>query len=104
MLARPTSLAQQNALLLGLVFIVFELLAAAAVAAFVMVPMARRSTDDLANLMVLSAQTWSELPRPPGRISSGNWIGPTCSPCETELANAVATSGMAPTCTFWNLP
>ena len=61
-LARPTSLAQQNALLLGLIFIVFELLAAAAVAAFVMVPMARRATDDLANLMVLSAQTWSELP------------------------------------------
>lgn len=59
---RNASLAQQNALLLGFVFIVFELLAAAAVAAFVMVPMARRSTDDLANLMVLSAQTWSELP------------------------------------------
>ena len=61
-MGKHTSLAQQNALLLGLVFIVFELLAAAAVAAFVMVPMARRSTDDLANLMVLSAQTWSELP------------------------------------------
>ncbi|MDP2368612.1 ATP-binding protein [Rhodoferax sp.] len=59
---KPTSLAQQNALLLGLIFVVFELLAAAAVAAFVMVPMARRATDDLANLMVLSAQTWSELP------------------------------------------
>lgn len=61
-LAKRTSLAQQNALLLGLLFIVFELLAAAAVVAFVMMPMARRSTDDLANLMVLSAQTWSELP------------------------------------------
>lgn len=59
---KPTSLAGQNALLLGLTFIVFELLAAAAMAAFVMVPMARRATDDLANLMVLSAQTWSELP------------------------------------------
>lgn len=59
---KHTSLAQQNALRLGLVFIVFELLAAAAVVAFVMAPMARRSTDDLANLMVLSAQTWSELP------------------------------------------
>lgn len=59
---KNTSLVQQNALLLGLVFIVFGLLVAAAVAAFVMVPMARRSTDDLANLMVLSAQTWSELP------------------------------------------
>ena len=62
LLGKHTSLAQQNALLLGLVFIVFELLAAAAVVALVMVPMARRSTDDLANLMVLSAQTWSELP------------------------------------------
>jgi two-component system osmolarity sensor histidine kinase EnvZ len=59
---KRTSLARQNALLLGLAFIVFELLAAAAVVALVMVPMARRSTDDLANLMVLSAQTWSELP------------------------------------------
>lgn len=62
MFGKSTSLARQNALLLGLTFIVFELLAAAAVAAFVMVPMARRATDDLANLMVLSAQTWSELP------------------------------------------
>ena len=62
LLWKRTSLARQNALLLVLVFIVFELLTAAAAAAFVMVPMARRSTDDLANLMVLSAQTWSELP------------------------------------------
>ncbi len=62
LLGKRTSLAQQNALLLGLVFVVFELLAAAAVVVFVMMPMARRSTDDLANLMVLSAQTWSELP------------------------------------------
>jgi two-component system osmolarity sensor histidine kinase EnvZ len=62
LLGKHTSLAQQNAILLGLVFIVFELLAAAAVVALVMVPMARRSTDDLANLMVLSAQTWRELP------------------------------------------
>ena len=37
-----TSLARQNALLLGLAVIVFELLAAAAVVALVMVPMARR--------------------------------------------------------------
>jgi two-component system osmolarity sensor histidine kinase EnvZ len=62
LVGKHTSLVRQNALLLGLVFIVFELLAAAAVAALVMAPMARRSTDDLANLMVLSAQTWSELP------------------------------------------
>ncbi|MDE1979315.1 MAG: two-component sensor histidine kinase, partial [Betaproteobacteria bacterium] len=29
---------------------------------FVLKPMAQRSADDLAGLMVLSAQTWAELP------------------------------------------
>lgn len=62
MAGKHPSLAQQNATLLALVFILFELLAAAVVAGFVMVPMARRSADDLANLMILSAQTWNELP------------------------------------------
>lgn len=62
MLDKHPSLAQQNARLLALVFILIELLTAAAIAAFVMVPIARRSTNDLANLMILSAQTWGELP------------------------------------------
>lgn len=56
------SLAQHYAVLLALVFIVFELLVAAAVVGFLMLPMARRAAGDLAGLMVLSAQTWSELP------------------------------------------
>jgi two-component system osmolarity sensor histidine kinase EnvZ len=43
-------------------FIVFELLVAGAVIALLMAPMARRAADDLAGLMVLSAQTRSELP------------------------------------------
>jgi two-component system osmolarity sensor histidine kinase EnvZ len=59
---KHSSLAQQNALLLALVFALFEVLAVVAVAGLVMVPMARRSADDLANLMILSAQTWNELP------------------------------------------
>ncbi|MDY0013642.1 MAG: ATP-binding protein [Rhodocyclaceae bacterium] len=58
----PASLAQQHARLLVAVFILFELLVATAVLGFLMVPMARRSASDLAGLMVLSAQTWSELP------------------------------------------
>jgi two-component system osmolarity sensor histidine kinase EnvZ len=62
MIGKTSSLAQQNAILLALVFILFELLAAAAAAGLVLVPMARRSADDMANLMILSAQTWSELP------------------------------------------
>jgi two-component system osmolarity sensor histidine kinase EnvZ len=57
-----TSLARQYALLLAAFFVAFELLMAAAVVSLLMVPMARRAAGDLAGLMVLSAQTWSELP------------------------------------------
>lgn len=43
-------------------FIAIELVTLAAVLWFVMLPMAERAADDLAGLMVLSAQTWAELP------------------------------------------
>lgn len=43
-------------------FVTLELVTVVAVLAFVMLPMARRAADDLAGLMVLSAQTWAELP------------------------------------------
>lgn len=43
-------------------FLAFELVTAIATAYFLMFPMARRSAADLAGLMTLSAQTWSELP------------------------------------------
>jgi two-component system osmolarity sensor histidine kinase EnvZ len=58
----PASLARQHARLLAVAFVLVELIAAAALAAFLMLPLARRSADDLAGLMVLSAQTWAELP------------------------------------------
>jgi two-component system osmolarity sensor histidine kinase EnvZ len=61
-LSSRLSLTQQNALLLVAFFIAFELVTAAATAYFLMLPMARRSAADLAGLMTLSAQTWSELP------------------------------------------
>jgi two-component system osmolarity sensor histidine kinase EnvZ len=61
-LSTPTSLARQNALLLAAAFIFIELLAALALTMFVILPLARRSADDLAGLMILSAQTWAELP------------------------------------------
>ncbi|MDX9994378.1 MAG: ATP-binding protein [Rhodocyclaceae bacterium] len=56
------SLARQNARLLAFVFLLVELLVAAALAYFMMLPLARRSADDLAGLMILAAQTWAELP------------------------------------------
>lgn len=61
-LSSRLSLTQQNALLLVVFFVVFEALVAAAITYFLMLPMARRSAADLAGLMTLSAQTWSELP------------------------------------------
>ena len=58
----PASLARQNALTLAVAFIIIELLTIALFALWVLLPLARRSADDLAGLMVLSAQTWAELP------------------------------------------
>lgn len=59
---KPTSLARQNTLLLAAAFILIELLAAVVLSVYLMLPLARRSADDLAGLMILSAQTWAELP------------------------------------------
>lgn len=58
----PASLARQNTVLLALAFIVVELLAAGAFALFLMRPLAQRYAADLAGLMMLTAQTWAELP------------------------------------------
>ena len=57
-----SSLARQHTLLLASAFILIELLTASVLAFFLILPMARRSADDLAGLMILSAQTWAELP------------------------------------------
>jgi len=59
---QPPGLAQQYARWLAALFIALELITAAAALGFIFLPMARRAADDLAGLMVLSAQTWNELP------------------------------------------
>lgn len=56
------SLAGQTARTLGFAFVAFMTITVAAIVGFMMLPMARRSADDLAALMMLSAQTWTELP------------------------------------------
>jgi two-component system osmolarity sensor histidine kinase EnvZ len=61
-LSPPPSLARQNTRLLAAAFILIELLVAGALIAFLILPLAQRSADDLAGLMMLSAQTWAELP------------------------------------------
>ncbi|PRD65837.1 ATP-binding protein [Malikia granosa] len=61
MKARRTLL-QQHTLGLMVAFVVLELVLAIVFLALLVVPLARRAADDLAGLVVLSAQTWSELP------------------------------------------
>jgi two-component system osmolarity sensor histidine kinase EnvZ len=61
-LSAPQSLARQNTVLLAGAFVLIELMTMALFVGLVMWPMARRAADDLAGLMVLSAQTWAELP------------------------------------------
>ncbi len=59
---RPATLFGKTAVTIALSLIVMQLLALAAVFFTVLLPLARRSADDLAALIVLSAQTWVELP------------------------------------------
>ena len=61
-MSQPQSLARQNTVWLAAAFILMELLVIGLFAFWVVLPLARRSADDLAGLMVLSAQTWAELP------------------------------------------
>ncbi len=58
----PRSLFARTALTLALAFIVFQAAAFGVVYRTLIVPVAERSADDLAGLIVLSAQTWVELP------------------------------------------
>lgn len=59
---RPATLFGRTAATLTAVLLAFQLVVLVVAVATVFMPMARRSADDLAALMVLSAQTWVELP------------------------------------------
>jgi len=60
--SRGASLYVRTALTLALAFIAFQVVAFWVVYRTLIVPVAERSADDLAGLIVLSAQTWVELP------------------------------------------
>jgi two-component system osmolarity sensor histidine kinase EnvZ len=59
---KRNSLFRRTAITVASALIVFQLIVFSVAVYYVMLPMARRSADDLAALMVLSAQTWVELP------------------------------------------
>lgn len=56
------SLFARTAIILAAVFLLFQAMATYVVYRTLVVPVAERSADDLAGLIVLSAQTWVELP------------------------------------------
>jgi two-component system osmolarity sensor histidine kinase EnvZ len=59
---KSRSLFRSTATTLAAALLIFQLVLIAASVNYVMLPMAKRSADDLAALLVLSAQTWVELP------------------------------------------
>lgn len=59
---RPKTLFARTALTLAAALLLLQLVVFGAMAWFVTGPLGRRAADDLAALMVLSAQTWAELP------------------------------------------
>ena len=58
----PRSLFGRTAITLGLAFLLLQIVALLLVYFIVLAPLAQRSADDLAALIVLSVQTWVELP------------------------------------------
>ncbi|MDD2918548.1 ATP-binding protein [Rhodoferax sp.] len=61
-LARRHGLTRLYTLWLAALFIAIELVTVVSALVFVFLPISQRAADDLAGLMVLSAQTWVELP------------------------------------------
>ena len=59
---KRTTLFRSTAITVASALILLQLVIFSASAYYIILPMAKRSTDDLAALMVLSAQTWVELP------------------------------------------
>jgi two-component system, OmpR family, osmolarity sensor histidine kinase EnvZ len=59
---RPLTLFRSTAITVASALLLLQLILIAATVNYVMLPMAKRSADDLAALLVLSAQTWMELP------------------------------------------
>lgn len=59
---RQASLFQRTALTVALGLVVFQFISGLAMFVYLVLPLAQRSTDDLADFMVLSADSWTALP------------------------------------------
>lgn len=84
---RRHSLFRSTAATLAVALVIFQAITLSVTVYFVMQPMAKRSADDLAALIVLSAQTWAELPpqtRPDFELELAEkhnlWLFPATTP------------------------
>lgn len=59
---KRSSLFRSTAFTVAIALLILQLVIFAVSAYYILLPMVKRATDDLAALMVLSAQTWAELP------------------------------------------
>lgn len=60
--AKRSSLFRHTSMTVASALIIFQLIVFSVIAYYIMLPMAKRSVDDLAGFIVLSAKTWVELP------------------------------------------
>ena len=59
---QPTTLFTRTYVTLTVTLLLFLLLSAVSLAYFVLIPVSKRAANDFAGLIVLSTQTWAELP------------------------------------------
>ena len=59
---QPASLFRRTALTIAAGLLIFQIASAAAIFVYLLLPLAQRSADDLADLLILSARVWRELP------------------------------------------
>ncbi len=59
----PLSLFKRTALTIAIGLLIFQLMTGSALVIYLVLPLAQRSADDLADLLLLSAQVWTELPQ-----------------------------------------
>ena len=62
MMKRPTTLFRRTALIIATGLLIFQIASAIAMFAYLVVPLAQRSANDLADLLILSARVWTDLP------------------------------------------
>ena len=60
-MTRPTTLFKRTAITIALGLLVFQIASAIAMFAYLVLPLAQRSANDLADLLILSANIWTEL-------------------------------------------